>query len=127
MTKFTIPLWRNPPSHQHGIGIRVGRNGSAMTYKKSDLAAFQQQFAMLMRMEINKTKFRRIMADYGVSCTFYLINRKHPDVTNMWKTIEDACEGQLYDNDKFAKEIFLYREYDKLNPRIEIEITEFNL
>ena len=122
---FTIPLWMNPVPHQQGIKVGF-KHGHAYTYKDENLAAFQQQFAMLLRSEINKTHFKRIEGDYEISCTFYFKDKRHGDPTNCWKTIEDACEGQLFTNDKNAGDIRLIRRYDKLNPRIELSILPAN-
>jgi len=126
MNKFIIPLWMTPPSHQAGIGIKTDRFGRAMSYKTSRLAAFQQQFAMLLRSEINKQKFKRIEGDYSLSIIFYLANRKHGDIDNLAKSVSDALEGQLFNNDRDCKEMFLYILYDK-NPRIVLEISPYEV
>lgn len=122
MNKFIVPLWMNPIPHGQGIKIRTNRWGRASTYKTEKLAAFQQQFAMLLNSQVKKAKFQRIEGDYGIAMIFYLKNKKHGDLTNLQKTCEDAMEGIIFFNDKYAKEIIVKREYDNLNPRIEIEI-----
>lgn len=120
--KIIIPLWQTPLSHQAHIKYKLTRWGKPMSYKDSDLAAFQQQFAMLLRCEVNKCGFKRISKEYSITFNFYLKSRKHPDIDNAAKTISDACEGILFENDRYCREMILHIFYVSENPCIEITI-----
>lgn len=125
--QIVIPLWQTPLSHQANIGVRKDKWGRIITYKKSELAAFQQQLGMLIRSQCTKRGIKRIMGPYSCTASFYLKNHRRPDMTNLWKTVEDSLEGILFDNDRYCEKLFLNIEYDELNPRLEIEVTPLSV
>ena len=49
--------------------------------------------------------------------------RKTGDLDNTFKAIGDSLEGLVYANDRQIAEIHAWRHDDKLNPRVEIEIS----
>lgn len=53
---------------------------------------------------------------------FYFPNRNHPDPSNTLKVFLDALEGEIYENDKWVLVDLLKPEFDKENPRTEIEV-----
>lgn len=58
-----------------------------------------------------------------VSITVYVYRkRKDYDCTNAGKILEDVLQGYCYLDDVQIKEAHYYREYDKQNPHVEIEI-----
>lgn len=57
--------------------------------------------------------------------TYHGDHRKN-DWDNFHKLSMDALTGIVYEDDSQIKEANVIKEYDKLNPRIEIDLQEIN-
>jgi Holliday junction resolvase RusA-like endonuclease len=53
---------------------------------------------------------------------FYFGNKRKNDIDNRLKALLDCMTGYLYGDDSQIKELHVYKEYDKENPRTEIKI-----
>lgn len=61
-----------------------------------------------------------LMEEVRVKVTYYLKRERDLDGGN--KLLFDALERIVYANDKQVVEINLYKRWDKINPRLEVEI-----
>lgn len=52
--------------------------------------------------------------------------RKARDLSNCVKALEDALTGFAYQDDKQVVEIYLRRDDDKVNPRVEVTVKPFD-
>ena len=57
-----------------------------------------------------------------LTATLYFGDKRTHDVDNYSKLLLDACTGLLWEDDKQVMEMTVRKDYDKKNPRIEIEI-----
>jgi Holliday junction resolvase RusA-like endonuclease len=62
--------------------------------------------------------------DVTVSITLYFGTKRRSDLDNFNKLSLDALTGVAYDDDSQIAALHLYREYDKLRPRIEIMVCQ---
>lgn len=68
-------------------------------------------------------RLRPVDGDVMVTFTAYR-PKKQGDLDNLIKIIQDSLKGSAWHDDKQVVEIHAYRRDDKLNPRVEIEISE---
>lgn len=115
--KFNIPLSFNCLPHQQYI--RYTRNGS---YKDPKLKHHQYHIGIVAKSAMIKNKWKLIEGDFKLNITFYCKDRRRGDATNMLKTVEDALQKICYSNDKNRIDGWQKIKYDKLNPRLEIEV-----
>ena len=47
---------------------------------------------------------------------------RHPDATNIFKAIEDACNGVLWNDDKWVLDGAFSKRRDPVRPRVEVEV-----
>lgn len=69
----------------------------------------------------------QIKGDVFLGCKFYRSDRIRVDCDNLFKAVADGLEyGGAYKNDNQITEMYAKKEYDKNNPRVEIELQEVN-
>lgn len=47
---------------------------------------------------------------------------RHPDATNIFKAVEDACNGVLWNDDKWVLDGAFSKRWDPVRPRVEVEV-----
>ena len=65
-----------------------------------------------------------IKGEVSLSCVVYHKDKRNRDIDNTNKLIFDSLSGIVFDDDKQIKELYLRKEIDKENPRVDIEIME---
>lgn len=122
--KLTIP--GKPPSENHMWHRARNRYGATINIYKSDARVWFDQTKILARMEAKKNKWT--LPDAGkwvvVRLKFYFPTKNHPDPSNCLKAFLDALEGELYLNDKWVLPQIIGVDFDKTNPRTEVEVEE---
>lgn len=68
-------------------------------------------------------KVRPIDGPVSVSFRAYR-PRKSGDLDNIFKAIFDGIKGHVWQDDRQIVEIHAYRDDDKANPRVEIEVRK---
>ena len=56
----------------------------------------------------------------------YFDNKRKHDIDNYNKLALDILEGHVYENDSQIQKMTIEKFYDKKNPRIEIDVKEYN-
>ena len=105
-----LPL---PPTTNH-IYMRT-RRGVFLTTKARDWK--QEAGWMLKEAWMPKPTLKE---DVCVKVTYFLKRERDLDGGN--KLLFDAMERIVYENDKQIVEIYLYKKWDKKNPRLEVEV-----
>lgn len=84
-------------------------------------ALYEQEIAYVARLQNPK-----IILEEGLIAilkVFYKSEKRHPDTINICKSIFDGIEKSgLIINDAQIKQIFIQENYDKENPRFELEL-----
>lgn len=62
-------------------------------------------------------------SDVKVSVRFYFGTKRRADLDNFNKLWADSLTGIVYQDDSQIADLHLARDYDKVRPRIEIEVT----
>ena len=76
-----------------------------------------------MEWEIaSQWKNEPLEGDVTVNVIYYHKNKTHGDIDAYLKMLLDAMEGVVYKNDKQINELHVFREFDKENPRTELQI-----
>lgn len=104
----TLPL---PPSANRYW--RTTRNGR--TYVSEDAIAYKRQIGLLLGHT------RMTTGPVSVTMRFYRA-RKSGDLDNKIKVLLDSMNGVVYADDGQIVEIHAFRDDDKSDPRVEIEI-----
>lgn len=72
-----------------------------------------------------KAKGKKLEGRIRLSCIFYFNDRRHGDLSNLVKAIEDGLQyGNAFDNDKQIKEYGKTKIIFDDDPRAEIKIEE---
>jgi len=58
-----------------------------------------------------------------VSLTFTFGDKRKHDIDGCIKLTLDSFEGVLYEDDNDVQELHVYKQYDKNNPSVEVEIN----
>ena len=64
-----------------------------------------------------------LTGELKLSVRFFFGTKRKADLDNFNKLWQDALSGIVYEDDSQIGELHLYRDYDKLKPRIELEVT----
>lgn len=115
--EFTIPLAHNPVPHQNEI--KYSRYGAKKTDK---LRYYQNHIGLFAKNAMNRNNWEIIKGHFKLSVVLVCCNKKRGDITNMIKSVEDALEKIVYENDRFCIEQHNRIEYDKLKPRLDIVV-----
>ena len=116
---FEFPLSHNPVPYQNEI--RRSKYGGM--YKTAKLKYYQEQLGFFAQSEMNVNKWKLIEDKYKIKTTFYCKDKRHGDLTNMFKSFEDALENVVYTNDKNCIKQCNKLAYNKNYPCIECEIS----
>lgn len=108
--KISLPL---PPTTNH----IYGRSGNR-TYMKKKAKDWKTECSWTIKQTWRPKP--TLKGDVKVKVTYYLKRDRDLDGGN--KLLFDTMEGIVYENDKQIVQINLYKEWDKENPRIEVEV-----
>lgn len=109
ITLYTKPI----PINQKFFIVR-GRNILSKKYRDTKTA-----LALETRSQWNFEPLEGMLA-----CTLHLYfgDKRKRDVDAYIKILLDSMEGICYENDNQINELHVYRNYDKQNPRTEVEL-----
>ena len=128
--KIVIPLDSNPVPYPHGIRsvpvFAAGKFKYINHYKTTRLKDFQDWVRMHARSAKNKHGFEIIEKFFKVDLYVVFKTRNHGDMDNVEKSIMDALQGEVFENDKWACDKRVHYSYGK-NSRIEIIIEKTDL
>lgn len=58
----------------------------------------------------------------ALNIIFYFGNNRKNDIDNRLKALLDCLTGVIYEDDSLVTEMHIFKEYDKENPRVELQI-----
>lgn len=111
---ITLTLYTKPVPLNQKYFVRNGRNILSTKYRgaKGDL-----------QLEITaQANFEPLSRTVAVNIIQYFGDKRKRDVDAYIKILLDSMEGIIYENDNQINELHVFKEYDKENPRIEIQI-----
>jgi len=110
----SITLYTKPVPVNQKYGVVNGRMLLQKKYRdaKNDIALeIRSQWPEMPRTD-----------DLCMNVMIYLGTKRKIDIDAYLKILLDAAEGVVFDNDNQVTELHVFREYDKQNPRVEIQI-----
>jgi len=112
MIKLTIP--GNPISVNHYLGnYTLGKR--VVRFKTKKAKEYQELCKKIYKGKIQKSKLK-------MSIFLFFGDKRRRDVDNYSKVILDSLQGIAYDDDSQIYELFVKKEIDKNNPRVEVEL-----
>lgn len=64
---------------------------------------------------------------FSLNCFLFFDDRRKRDIDNCLKSISDALNGMLYDDDHQIDEIYAYRDYDRHEPRAVVTVRRLSI
>lgn len=114
-----IVLPGNPLSTQH-IYRSTTSGGFNRTYMTKQGTDRKQEYIIEAKQQWKKQPLENSLS---VAVDFYFGDKRKRDIDNFNKLWMDALEGIVYKNDCQIEELVIKKDYDKENPRIEINIV----
>lgn len=105
----------SPPSSN-----RYWRNYNGRIVVSQEAKAYKAECGWMAKSQMD---CEPLTGDVAVSVRWFRPARRG-DLQNRQKIFLDALQGIAYVDDKQVAELHMYRDYDKANPRIEVEIWE---
>ena len=113
MNKYTLPL---PPPLNHIYRASYShKTKRVIFYKTTEAKKWTKEAQKKIKQRKNLLK-----CPLEMFATFYL--KRDRDIDSGLKLLFDAFEKRVYANDKQLKAIHIFKETDKENPRVEVEI-----
>ncbi len=111
------------------VGRPISKDNEKICNKKGRFFLSQKfrDYETEIKKEFLKQKdndFKIFTKDVIMTMRVFFEDGRCLDLQNVPKSICDALTGFLYENDKQICELHLFKEFDKLLPRIEITATE---
>lgn len=106
MIQFSVPLDHSPVPYQNNV--RHSRRGSYKTKKLSD---YQKLIAWTAKEHVKEIFEGSYTNHFSLWIHFKMKNKVHGDLDNLAKSVLDALEGVLFNNDKFCQKLSLSYEY----------------
>lgn len=72
----------------------------------------------------NQWKKKPLMGPITARFTLYFSRKGKHDIDNFSKLLLDALTGVVWEDDSQIEELHIKKDFDRSNPRIEIEINE---
>jgi len=110
MISFTLPL---PPSAN-----RYWRHANNRAYLSTEAKLYKRAVYYLLKSK----RITPLQNEVAIKLNVYR-QRKAGDLDNRIKVCLDALNGLAYKDDSQIVEIHAHRHDDKLNPRIEVELS----
>ena len=117
---MTITLLGKPRS-TNGIYKNMVRGGFVNRYMSNEGKALKLSYQWQAK---SQWKGKPIEGDVSVDIIIYFGDRRKNDWDNFHKVSMDALTGIVWIDDSQIKKATVLKEYDKLNPRIEIKIIK---
>jgi crossover junction endodeoxyribonuclease RusA len=119
----TIILQGEPKSTQH-IYRAACRGRFPTTYMTAEGKAIKEAYQWEAK---SQWKDKPTKEPLCVAVRFYFKTKRRRDLDNQNKLVLDALNGIVYEDDSQIDELRLYRRFDSLEPRIEVQIEELTL
>lgn len=71
---------------------------------------------------LTQRNFELSKGTVAINVVFYFGNNRKNDIDTRLKALLDCCTGVLYEDDSQITELHVFKEYDKENPRVEIQV-----
>lgn len=97
--------------------------GSSGVYMTQDGKDFKESYGWEIRSQF---KGQMIKDPVRIEMDLYFNNKRRRDWDNYAKIACDAMEGIVLKDDKQIMKATVEKKYDKLDPRIEIRVYEYN-
>lgn len=111
--EFTIP--GNPRSKGRA------RKGQGKVFTPKETVVYERNVGLVGL--VNRPRGWPMDAEYSVSVVAYYGDRIRRDIDNIAKSILDGLNGVSWDDDWRIVELFIRRDYDKAQPRVEVIVT----
>ncbi len=119
---MTLTLLGEPKSTQHIY--RSACNGRFPTrYMTDEGKTLKEQYYYEAK---SQWRGPALTGDVKLSVRFFFGTKRRADLDNFSKLWADSLTGIVYADDSQISELTLIRAYDKMNPRIEIEVYEMH-
>ncbi len=83
------------------------------------LTAESKAWIELSHWKLKALRLVTLLDNVSVTCRFYL--KRDRDVDNL-KLVLDVMKGRVYEDDSQVTELHVYKQFDKLNPRVVLEV-----
>lgn len=113
-----ITLFGSPISTQHAYG----QHGK-IRYMKKDAKDRKEQYQWEAK---SQWKSKIIGTPIKIAVALFFGDKRVRDWDNYHKISMDALSGIVWEDDSQVQEALITKHYDKENPRIEIEVSEFD-
>lgn len=86
--------------------------------------AYEAKVKVLAQIAVNQAKWAWSEHDvFTVLMRIYTTHRKrHPDASNVLKSVEDACNSVLWHDDRDVLDLAVVMRQDAARPRVEVEV-----
>ncbi len=111
MIKLTLPY---PPSVN-----RIWRHGHGRTYKATPAILWEQQVVLIAKA----ARVKKLEGPLKITLKLYR-PQKSGDGDNRLKSVCDALQGVVYENDSWFVDYRILRYDDRANPRAEVRIEK---
>lgn len=117
-----IILTGRPKSTQHIYKYACRGNNPCM-YMTKDGSSLKAQYSIEAKKQ---WQLGVLQCEVVLFVTYYHGDKRNRDIDNYNKLVLDSLSGIVYEDDKQIKQLFVEKQYDKLNPRVEIELIEYD-
>jgi Holliday junction resolvase RusA-like endonuclease len=115
-----ITLKGQPLSTNH-IYKHTCRGRFASVYMSSDGKALKENY---IKQLSKQWKEEIIKDELSIHYVLYFGDKRKRDIDNHLKIIQDSLSGIVFEDDSQIKELYVRKEYDHENPRVDIEIMQ---
>lgn len=113
-----ITLKGNPKSTQHCYKFAC-RGKFGRLYMTKDCKDLKEDYQWQLKSQWKKKPLKR---DIDMRVELFFGDKRKRDVDNYNKLLMDSMSGIVYEDDVQIQSLLIIKNYDKKNPRIEIEI-----
>lgn len=85
--------------------------------------AQKEDYGYQVLQQVKKTKWKMTDKPLSVSIELYLPDKRKNDIDNFNKIIFDSLTGIVWNDDSQIQRLFITKEYDKENPRVELSVN----
>lgn len=109
-----ITLHGNPQSTNH-----IYRHRGSITYMTKEGKDLKESYKLQLK---NQYKRKPIEGEVDLRVELFFGDKRVRDIDNYNKILLDACTGILWIDDKQIMSLYIVKNYDKENPRIELTL-----
>lgn len=111
---MTITLTGNPQSTNN-----IYRSTGHRVYMTTKGKALKTDYYYQLKQQYKKNPRKD---DIDLRVELFFGDKRVRDIDNYNKLLLDACTGVLWDDDKQIQSLLIVKNYDKKNPRIELDL-----